>query len=346
MKIIKVSRKEGEFSDRHYVSETPSARGKIALNLINFEPWQAMPMQRNAGSDTILYFIDGNAYALLRDGVMLVGPGEAVYVSKHSSYGILAGENDLTVMAIHGSPVVRVELIPGMQFRCPECGLEAPLTTDTINGEINMCPRCETMVKLIKGPEGFLAEKTLGDETQGTMQEPGTGAGSGIGLDSGSLSDPESADPQAPVSEPQMDLTIINFEPWQAMPMQRNAGSDTMLYIVRGQGIAFVEDDEQSIRANEAIHIPAGSAYALLAADNRMVVMMAQGPIPVETSEIKGFEYFCPTCGLETPVTTNTEDGCITVCPRCNIKLRLEKTEQGFLAGKTMEKTPTEAEAR
>jgi len=351
VEIIKASRKGKEFSDRHCVSETPSSGGsKIILRFINFEPWQSMHMQRNASSDTILYFVDGNAYALLRDGVMLVGPKEAVYVPKLSSYGILADENDLTVVAIHGpSPII--EQIPGVQFQCPECGLEAPLTTDTTNGEINMCPRCETMVKLTKGPERFLAEKTTEGTTRETTQDSGTLPESGIAsFESGSSSEPTFTDPQTsseqPHEQPQIDMTIINFEPWQSMPMQRNVSSDTMLYIVRGQGIAFVEDDEQSVKENEAIHIPTGSAYALLAADNHMIVMMAQGPIPVEISEVKGFEYFCPACGLETPVTTNTWNDCITVCPRCNIKLQLKKTEQGFLAEETTEKAPTQAEAQ
>jgi glyoxylate utilization-related uncharacterized protein len=128
--------------------------------------------------------------------------------------------------------------------------------------------------------------------------------------------------------------------------MHKNPDSDTLLYVVQGQGIMFIDNEEKSVDSNEAIYVPAGSLYAIMAADNPMTVMSVQGPVPVQSQDVEGLEYDCPICDLETPVTSNTFDGCVTVCPRCNVKLKLKKEGDKFKAEETTEKAPTEAEAQ
>jgi hypothetical protein len=81
-----------------------------------------------------------------------------------------------------------------------------------------------------------------------------------------------------------------------------------------------------------------------MAADNDMVVVSMQCPTPVEAEVFGNLGYNCPVCDLGTPVTTSTFDGCVTVCPRCNVKLKLTEEEDGFRAEETTEPAPTEAE--
>lgn len=320
-----------EFRDRQFYRESPLKTGKIAFSLYDFEPWQALQMQRSPDSDTILYFVDGEAYMLINDAVYSVGPGDAMYVPAGMTYGVLAGGNDLNVAAIKSPKPQQVQQENGLFFRCPDCDLEAPLTTGTENGDINMCPRCETMVKLTKEASGFKAEKTQESppEETGPVAETGQQAPAGRG------------EPSA-----RMEFGVLDFQPWQALPMRRHPDSDTLLYVAQGIGILFVEDELQTVGANEAVYVPANSAYGILSADNQLTIMSVQGPVPVKTEEIRGLEYSCPICRLQTPVTSNTSEGCITVCPRCNVKLKLTKAEELFKAEETTEPAPTEAEAQ
>ncbi|WP_048198376.1 cupin domain-containing protein [Methanocella arvoryzae] len=321
-----------QFQDREFYRESPLKTDKIAFSLYNFKPWQALPMQRNPGSDTIMYFVDGEAFMLINDAVFSVSPGDAMYVPAGATYGVLAGENDLNVVTVQGPKPVEVQQERGLFFRCPDCELEAPLTTGTETGDFNMCPRCETMVKLTKGQDSYRAEKT----TETPPPEP----------ELSHMSGEASAGEERKEPEAKLEFSVIDFQPWQALSMHKNPGSDTLLYVVQGQGIMFVDDEEKSVDANEAIYVPAGSAYGIMAADNPMTVMSIQGPVPVESEEVGGLEYECPVCSLETPVTTNTYDGCITVCPRCNVKLRLTRAGDTFKAEETTEQAPTEAEAQ
>ena len=331
METVKVKADE-QFQDREFYRESPFKTGKIAFSLFNFEPWQALPMHRNPSSDTIMYFVDGEAFMLINDAVFGVSPGDAMYVPAGAAYGVLAGENDLNVVSIQGPKPIEAREESGLLFRCPECELEAPLTTGTDTGDFNMCPRCETMVKLTRQPSSFRAEKT----TETPPPEPEQMAETGQ-----AATGEEETEPEA-----KLEFGVIDFQPWQALSMHMNPGSDTLLYVAQGQGIMFVDDEEKSIDANEAIYVPAGTAYGIMAADNQMTVMTIQGPVPVEVQDIGGLEYECPICNLETPVTTNTFDGCITVCPRCNVKLKLTKAGDMFKAEETTEKAPTEAEAQ
>lgn len=331
METVKVKVDE-QFSDRQFYRENPMKTDKIAFSLYDFEPWQALPMQRNPGSDTIMYFVDGDAFMLINDGVFAVSPGDAMYVPASATYGILAAENDLNVVAVQSPKPVKVEKAAGLVFRCPDCGLEAPLTTGTVDGDVNMCPRCETMVKLSKQPQSFRAEKTEEappEETEIVVET------------TTSATETEVIEPRAT-----MEFGVIDFQPWQALSMHQNPDSDTLLYVVQGQGILFVGDEEKSVDDNEAIYVPAGTAYGIMAADNPMTVMSVQGPVPVQSQDVSGLEYDCPICNLETPVTANTDDGCVTVCPRCNVKLKLRKEADRFKAEETTEPAPTEAEAQ
>ncbi len=139
-------------------------------------------------------------------------------------------------------------------------------------------------------------------------------------------------------------FSVYEFQPWQVLPMHRNPGNDTLLFVAAGQGIMLLNDEEQSFDDNTVVYVPADATYGMMAADNEMVVVSMQCPVPVEAEVFDGLGYNCPVCDLGTPVTTNTFDGCVTVCPRCNVKLKLKEEENGFLAEETTEPAPTEAE--
>lgn len=137
-----------------------------------------------------------------------------------------------------------------------------------------------------------------------------------------------------------MFFDLYTFEPWQRLSMRRHPGSDTLLYCVSGDGIIFVDDEERSLNEYVAVGIPVNTPYAMLARDNVMTVISINSPAPADTVLLESFSYDCPACGMMTPVTTNTYDGCITKCPRCHVVIRLRKEEGGFSARTTDEPAP------
>jgi quercetin dioxygenase-like cupin family protein len=139
-------------------------------------------------------------------------------------------------------------------------------------------------------------------------------------------------------------FSAFDFQPWQVLPMHQNPDSDTILYVAAGQGIMFLDDEEQSVDAGMAVYVPAGATYGLLAGDYATIAVAVQCPVPVASRAFENLGYNCPVCDLGTPVTTNAGSGCVTVCPRCNVKLKLTKLADGFEAEETSEPAPASAE--
>lgn len=352
METVKVMRGE-QFSDRQFYRENPLKTDKIAFNIYDFEPWQALPMHRHPGSDTILLAVHGSGTMFMRDNEFSLDENEAVYVPANDAFGILAGENDMIVIAAQGPTPLETQYVQGLEYRCPACDLETPLATGADTGKETTCPRCSARLRLAKEADTFKAEEigkpefieaAAGEKGRAGREQIETGT--------------KTAEETAPVSEMTgggngageketpalIAFSVYEFQPWQVLPMHRNPGNDTLLYMATGQGIMLINDEEQSVDENTVVYVPANATYGLIAADADLVVVAIQCPTPVEAEVFEKLGYNCPVCDLGTPVTTNTFDGCVTVCPRCNVKLKLTEEEDGFLAEETTEPAPTEAE--
>ncbi|OPY30708.1 MAG: Cupin domain protein [Methanocella sp. PtaU1.Bin125] len=81
MQTVRVTGEE-PFSDRQFYRESPLKTDKIALNIFDFEPWQALPMHRHPGSDTILLAVRGDGTMFMRDKEFPLEESEAVYVPR------------------------------------------------------------------------------------------------------------------------------------------------------------------------------------------------------------------------------------------------------------------------
>ncbi len=347
MQTVRLIRDE-QFSDRQFYRENPLKTDKIAFNIYDFEPWQALPMHRHPGSDTILLAVQGSGTIFMRDSVFSLEESEAVYVPANDAFGVLAGENDMIVIAAQGPTPLETQYIKELEYRCPACDLETPLATGSESGKETTCPRCNARLRLAKEADRFKAEEiskpefiaVAPDVVEVDVEEEVTAAGTGPGGEmAGGGNGAGEKETQAKIA-----FSVYEFQPWQVLPMHRNPGNDTLLFVAAGQGIMLLNDEEQSFDDNTVVYVPANATYGMMAADNEMVVVSMQCPVPVEAEVFDGLGYNCPVCDLGTPVTTNTFDGCVTVCPRCNVKLKLKEEENGFLAEETTEPAPTEAE--
>jgi quercetin dioxygenase-like cupin family protein len=352
MQTVKVTREE-QFSDRQLYRESPLKTDKIAFNIYDFEPWQALPMHRHPGSDTILMAVQGSGTMFMRDSEFALDESEAVYVPAGDPFGILAGENDMIVLAVQGPTPLETQDVPGLAYRCPACDLESPLATGVADRKETTCPRCNARLRLARAGDMYQAEEVgepafieaPAEEAGRRAKMPGEpGAGETAGTAPGRETaggDNGAGETETPAK---IAFSVYEFQPWQVLPMHRNPGNDTLLYMAMGEGIMLVGDEAQSVDDNTVVYIPAGATYGMIAADNEVVAVSMQCPTPVEAEVFGNLGYNCPICDLGTPVTTNTYDGCITVCPRCNIKLKLTREEDGFRAEETAEPAPAEAE--
>ncbi len=370
MQTVKVTWDE-EFSDREPGRLSPFKTGRIAFNILDLEAWQTLSMQRHAGSDSVLLVVDGEGMMFIDNDSFSLEPGEAVYVPAGAGYGMLAGDNDMIVIASRGPLPIETEMIRGKEYRCPACDLETPVPARVVTDNAEtMCPRCEARLRLKKeadrliateiGPPAFVVtEKETA--AQGTMsagpagEETTVKGGNGkeiVGMEIEQAWEPvwEASGEQAVSGKEEQDqvariaFSAFTFEPWQVLPMHKNPDSDTILYVASGQGIMYLDDEEQSVDAGTALYVPAGATYGLLAGDYDMIAVAIQCPVPVESQTFENLGYNCPVCDLGTPVTTNTFSGCVTVCPRCNIKIKLTKLDDGFEAEETTEPAPASAE--
>jgi quercetin dioxygenase-like cupin family protein len=361
MQTVRVTLEE-EFSDRKPNRENPFKTNRIAFNIYDFEPWQAMPMHRHKNSDSVLLAIQGDGMMFLDDDTFSLEQGEAVYVPAGACYGILAGDNDMVVIASQGPAPVETEPGRGMEYRCPACDLETPVSRNIADNTETICPRCDARLRLKReaerlsveevGPPAFIEAEAGAAETTGAGGEEMTGQDKEgteileIDMEEAArrATDEQAGHGTEEGNAARIAFSAFQFEPWQVLPMHMNPESDTILYFASGQGIMYLNDEEQSVDAGVAVYVPAGATYGILAGDYDMIAVAVQCPVPIESMAFENLGYNCPVCDLGTPVTTNTFSGCVTVCPRCNIKLKLTKLEDGFEAEETTEPAPASAE--
>jgi len=362
MQTVRVTLEE-EFSDLVPSRENPFKTNRIAFNIYDFEPWQAMPMRRHPLSDSVLLVIQGDGTMFMEDNNFSLEQGEAVYVPAGACYGILAGENDMIVISSQGPTPVETETVRGLEYRCPACDLETPVSMSITDNAETTCPRCDARLRLKREAEGFDAEE-IGPPAfikagAGAAEMPGPGDRemAGPGSEDSEILEIEMEEAVRRATDEQaghgaeekgeaarIAFSAYDFEPWQVLPMHMNPESDTILYIANGQGIMYINDEEQSVDAGMAVYVPAGATYGILAGDNDMIAVAVQCPVPIESIAFENLGYNCPVCDLGTPVTSNTFSGCVTVCPRCNVKLKLTKLDEGFEAEETAEPAPASAE--
>jgi quercetin dioxygenase-like cupin family protein len=275
----------------------------------------------------------------------------------------MAGENDMVVISSQGPTPVDTETGQGMEYRCPACDLETPAFLGLADNVETICPRCEARLRLKRETERLIATELGPPAFAGAvagaaeMTGPGDGETAGQGEEDMEILEMEMEEAARIAADEQeghgaqekagaarLAFSAYDFQPWQVLPMHMNPESDTVLYIASGQGIMYLNDEEQSVDAGMAVYVPAGATYGILAGDNAMTAVAVQCPVPVESVAFENLGYNCPVCDLGTPVTSNTFSGCITVFPRCNVKLKLTKLEEGFEAEETAEPAPASAE--
>ena len=125
--------------------------------------------------------------------------------------------------------------------------------------------------------------------------------------------------------------------------MHRHPGTEEIFYVIEGRCLFYVDKEKKLIEKGNAVYVPADSRHAVLSCERGATLISVQGPQPVMSIYGK-LEYFCPACGLETPLPEGTATGDLERCPRCKIWVRLFEAGVSF-AAEPVDKEPGE-EAR
>jgi mannose-6-phosphate isomerase-like protein (cupin superfamily) len=135
-----------------------------------------------------------------------------------------------------------------------------------------------------------------------------------------------------PLKTDKVAFNVYNFQPWQALSMHKHPDSDEVFYVIEGSCLIFADGERKKVEANHAAYVPSGTVHAILSCGQPSMIISVQGPTPIYSIYGKGLEYFCPRCGLETPLETDANSGEITRCPRCRTTLKLTAAGEAFTA--------------
>lgn len=141
-----------------------------------------------------------------------------------------------------------------------------------------------------------------------------------------------------------MAVYVYTFRPWQALAMHRHPDSEEVFYILDGRCLFYVQNEMRPVDAENGVYVPSGASHAVLSCGDGATLVAVQGPGPV-TSIYGNLVYFCPACGLETPLVEGSATGSIRKCPRCRITVRLTEAGAAFDAEPVEEGPAEEARA-
>ncbi|HTY91177.1 MAG TPA: cupin domain-containing protein [Methanocella sp.] len=147
-----------------------------------------------------------------------------------------------------------------------------------------------------------------------------------------------------PIKTDKVAFSVYSFQPWQALSMHRHTNSDEVFYVVGGRCLFYVGSETRPVGPGHAVYVPSGAGHAVLSCEKGATLLSVQGPRPV-TSIYGNLEYFCPACGLETPLPEGTATGDVTRCPRCKTAVRLAEAGAAFDAEPAAAGRPDEARA-
>lgn len=135
----------------------PLKTSKVAFNVYQFQPWQALDMHRHPDSEEVFYVIDGRCRFYVGDETRAVDANHAVYVPEGTMHAVLSCSR-ATLLSVQGPQPVTSVYEKGLEYFCPACQLETPLPTGTRTGDITECPRCKAILKLKEAGEAFDAQ--------------------------------------------------------------------------------------------------------------------------------------------------------------------------------------------
>lgn len=134
-----------------------------------------------------------------------------------------------------------------------------------------------------------------------------------------------------PIKTDKVAFNVYSFRPWQALSAHRHPGNDEVFFVVDGRCLFYVGKETRAVGPNNAVYVPSGAGHAVLSCERGATLISVQGPQPV-TSIYGKLRYFCPACGLETPLAEGTVTGDTRTCPRCKTAVRLKEAGAAFEA--------------
>jgi len=132
----------------------PLKTSRVAFNVYQFQPWQALGMHRHPACEEVFYVIEGRCRFYVGGESQTVGAGHAVHIPEGTMHAVLSC-SAATLLSVQGPKPVTSIYAKGLEYFCPVCQLETPLPTGRRTGDVTRCPRCKAVLRLTEAGEAF-----------------------------------------------------------------------------------------------------------------------------------------------------------------------------------------------
>lgn len=135
---------------------------------------------------------------------------------------------------------------------------------------------------------------------------------------------------KVPLDTDKIIFNTFYFKPRQFLPFHKHPSTDELFYIVEGVGEFTVGNENIIVGQTSSVYGPANVFHGVVnSGDKDMVVISVQAPKPVETIFAENSTVICPVCKQEFILKDDAKDGDKYICPRCQAKLKVTKSEDG-----------------
>lgn len=144
-----------QFDQKNMLKKNPLNTDKFVFNTFLLAPRQVLKMHKHPASDELFYIAEGKGQFVAVDAKFPVAAGSAVYGPADAMHGLVnSGDTGMVVISVQSPKPVNTVFAEKASVKCPMCGQENIVPQNAKPGDIIICPRCGTRIKLAKDKEG------------------------------------------------------------------------------------------------------------------------------------------------------------------------------------------------
>jgi len=134
---------------------------------------------------------------------------------------------------------------------------------------------------------------------------------------------------KVPLETEKIVFNTFFFAPRQILPFHKHPQTDELFYIIEGTGEFTVGNEQIIVSKFSAVYGPSNIFHGIVnSGDSNLIMISVQGPKPVETIYAENSTVICPVCKQEVILKSDIKEGDKIVCPRCQAKLKITKSEE------------------
>lgn len=154
MQYVKVT-DIAEFAAEKFLKKVPLTTDKLAFNTFFFKPRQILPFHKHPATDELFFIVEGTGEFTVGNEQVTVGATGTVYGPAGVFHGLVnSGTGSLVMISVQGPKPIESVFADYATVVCPVCKQEFILKADAKVGDVVVCPRCQSSIKLSKAADG------------------------------------------------------------------------------------------------------------------------------------------------------------------------------------------------